>query len=524
MTGEDAVPTEDPRNTTELLADRLNAWKFAVDQLGEYFSATEKMERAQAKEYEKILRTIQTPLKSGHHFDQSVGGVASLFENMRQNTQALMNMHLESEKSIKDNVLPKMEQLCREIKNKTKEVATGALKSIKEVEKARNLTQRHIELLGQNAAGFDASGCRLNSHEDPYVLCRGVLYRLKKQVFEENNHRNELVGLQNNFRQYEQHIVEVIQESMSALNQTMIAQSHRHQELYSDMVGTALATPLDFEWRGFIARSGDSLVDPNMPERNIDAIPFPNQNHRATKPIIDGILERKSRNKLSFAGYTEGYYVVTPSRFFHEFKDDDNSRKDPIPELSIYLPDSSISPPNGEKFSVKGKDVSKGFGSKLTGTPEIQFKASSSTEAQRWFKALHGANSNVPYNPITNDFSEQIIHDEEKISTSASPPPTYREDSSITTSSVLLEKQSEPAKTSGDTSEDSHVADTLEEKSPSLKTSGNTPDESPAIDTQKASPEPLPEKNITSNENSTISVKPPVASISADTVAPESKE
>jgi hypothetical protein len=26
-------------------------------------------------------------LKEGHHFDQSMGGIAGLFENMRQNTQ-----------------------------------------------------------------------------------------------------------------------------------------------------------------------------------------------------------------------------------------------------------------------------------------------------------------------------------------------------------------------------------------------------------------------------------------------------
>jgi hypothetical protein len=32
-------------------------------------------------------KTIQNPLREGSHFDQSLGGVAGLFENMRQNTQ-----------------------------------------------------------------------------------------------------------------------------------------------------------------------------------------------------------------------------------------------------------------------------------------------------------------------------------------------------------------------------------------------------------------------------------------------------
>ena len=34
-----------------------------------------------------IEQTISDPLKEGHHFDQSLGGVAGFFENMRSNTQ-----------------------------------------------------------------------------------------------------------------------------------------------------------------------------------------------------------------------------------------------------------------------------------------------------------------------------------------------------------------------------------------------------------------------------------------------------
>ena len=32
-------------------------------------------------------KTVSDPLKEGHHFDQSLGGVAGLFENIRSNTQ-----------------------------------------------------------------------------------------------------------------------------------------------------------------------------------------------------------------------------------------------------------------------------------------------------------------------------------------------------------------------------------------------------------------------------------------------------
>ena len=58
--------------------------------LEEYISATEKAHKVHSKEYEKILKTISQPLREGAHFDQSLGGVAGLFENMRSNTQVRM--------------------------------------------------------------------------------------------------------------------------------------------------------------------------------------------------------------------------------------------------------------------------------------------------------------------------------------------------------------------------------------------------------------------------------------------------
>jgi hypothetical protein len=42
--------------TSELLAERLQAWKHAVGYLEDYVSATEKVQKVQAKEYEKVLK------------------------------------------------------------------------------------------------------------------------------------------------------------------------------------------------------------------------------------------------------------------------------------------------------------------------------------------------------------------------------------------------------------------------------------------------------------------------------------
>ncbi|OHW98594.1 PH domain-containing protein [Colletotrichum incanum] len=415
---DDAVPEVDPTSTAGLLAERLQAWKHAVGYLEDYMEVVEKIHRAQSKEYEKALKVISHPLKEGHHFDQSLGGIAGYFENMRSNTQAIINTNLETEKSIKGSVLPVLERLHKEIKHKGKELAHGAQKGAKEVEKARNTTQKHIELLGQQTAAFESAGGKMHGSDDPYVVHRGVLHRLHKQVLEENNNRNDLIAVQNNFEAFEAHVIEVVQQAMEAFIQLTGGQAEKTRALYSDMLGAIQRVPADLEWKGFVSRSGDRLVNPNDPPRSVESVSFPNMDHSAVKPLIEGSLERKSRNKLSW-GYSTGYYVVTPAKFLHEFKDSDNARVDPKPELSIYLPEAVIGAPNGNKFNVKGKDKSKSISSKLTGSSELAFQAHTPADAQKWFEIIKNvAGATGPAEPTsapTSAPTSPVVGSDEKM-------------------------------------------------------------------------------------------------------------
>lgn len=364
-------------------------------------------------------------MKEGHHFDQNIGGIAGLFENMRQNTQGLANTHLETERNLKGSVLPILERLHKEIKNKSSELSKGAAKSAKEVDKARNTTQKHIELLGQQTASFDSSGGKINSSDDPYVVSRGVIHRLGTQIMAENNNRHDLISVQQNFAQFEAHVIEVIQTTLASFNQFVGGQAQKTEQLYTDMLGTAQAIPSNFEWENFVSRNGAMLADPNASDRTIDSVSFPNQNHKSTKPLIEGTLERKSRNKLSMAGYSTGYYVVTPARYLHEFKDNDNMRKDPTPELSIYLPDAVIGSTNGEKFNVKGKDVSGGIGSKLSGSSEIQFKAHTTADATKWFEVIKSVAGAAPAGLAIGSASTPTSPTSPTDQKVVSNPPTY---------------------------------------------------------------------------------------------------
>lgn len=327
--------------------------------------------------------------------------------------QGIATSHLETEKQLKGTVLPILDRLHDEIKNKIKELNKGAVKGSNEVSKARNTTQKHIELLGQHTAAFSASGGRIEPANDPYILQRGINHRLNKQVLEENNYRHDLLAVQDSFQQFEAHIIQTIQQALGAFLQCVGGQEERQKAMYSDIVATAQKIPPDFEFKSFVSRNSGTLIDPSIPQRTMSNISYPNQGHPSTKPLIAGSLARKSR--IALKGYETGYYVVTPSKYLHEFKDDDDYKSDPTPVFSLYLPDCTVGGLNGETFNIKGKDVSKGkVGSAMAMAHELAFKAHTSSDAEKWWTVIREAagegnvSHSLPTSPIDKrDHSSQ---------------------------------------------------------------------------------------------------------------------
>lgn len=336
--------------------------------------------------------------------------------------QGIANSHLETEKNLKGSVLPILGRLHSEIKHKAKELSTHAAKDSKQVEKSRNVTQKHIELLGQHTAGSASAGGKVDAHNDPYVLQRGVRYRLHKQVLEENNNRRDLLVVQDSFAQFEAHVIRTIQQAMAAFYQNVGGQADRQKAMYGEMVSTTQNIPLDFEWRGFVSRNGAVLIDPAAPARDISHIKFPNQDHATTQPLIAGTLERKSRTSIK--GYSSGYFAVTVTKFLHEFKNNDDLQHDPTPDISLYLPDCTLGALGGSQFHVKGKDVS---GSKVTSalsmSHEFEFRAPTPDAAQRWWSIIREMTGSVgdttgsaPVSPV-----------DQRSPSGQHPPPRYED-------------------------------------------------------------------------------------------------
>lgn len=403
-TGSDSAIPPETGDVGRLLVERLRAWKHAVGYLEAYIHQTESLHKVLSKEYHKVLKTIDEPLREGHQFHQSVGGVATFFENIRANTARLSTAQTETAAELKNHVLPTLERLHKEIKDRAKHVQSECEKSSKAVQKTRNATQAHIELLGQNSSAFDSVGGNsatshgklphLHTHtgsgkpkpeHDPYLLKKGILQRLAKQVAEENAQMQELLGVQNHTQQFEGHILRTIQEALAAFYQTMAASTDMQKQLYGDVLEKGNAIPPDFEWINFINRNADVLIDPSAPKRMVDSVRFANEDHASTKPLMEGPLSRKGKIMRS---YNSSYYVCTPKKYLHEFKDTDHLNKSSEPEMSLYLPDCTLGALSKEgKFQISGKDASstlKGLSTKH----DFAFKASSYDDAVKWHDVI----------------------------------------------------------------------------------------------------------------------------------------
>ncbi|KAF3902590.1 hypothetical protein ABW21_db0207904 [Orbilia brochopaga] len=379
------IPVE-KGNVAELLLERVNAWKHACGFMEEYVEATANLHKHISKHYDAVLKTVSEPLREGHHFSQANGGVASFFENVRANTQALANSQLETEKALRAQILQTLNRLHAEIKNKHKELTNGAAKGAKGVEKARGLTQKQLEHLGQNTANFDSIGGKVEPANDPYIIQRGVQHHLHKQILEENAHKKDLLDVQNNFLTFEKHVLTTMRSALSQFFQVVSQQTDKNRQLYGDINANFQNIPDEFEWTNFTVRSAEILIDPTTPDRKLDNIKFPNQDHRSSTPLVNGLLQRKGKIMKSYDAY---HYAVTPAGYLHEFSKNNDFKEHPEPELSLYLPECVIgaAPASGEvKFIVAGKDANKN--PHLTARHEFAFKAGGHDEALKWHSII----------------------------------------------------------------------------------------------------------------------------------------
>ncbi|KAK9447298.1 uncharacterized protein V1518DRAFT_421872 [Limtongia smithiae] len=393
------LETSDP---TVFLLGRLESWRHLTQLLEDYVAAQHALYHETAHNYDKITRTIQdVPHFNAVHTAEDAaaeaassdaapahGGISGGFFALREQSEATLNAAVECEKSIKLSVIPQVERLSHDVKEHIKGLRSNGLKDSKEVEKCRAATQKAIEALAQSTSSFGNFAVKPEAAKDPYVLWRTAMHDLDAQLLKENIQWDSLLTIQKDFKTFESHIVQGIQQTFSLLSQFQITFWDAQRDASGAITNAFTAIPEDFEWSAFVESSKGILADPAAPKRTIDRITFPNKDHEATVALIEGVVQRKGTMTLSKT-YNSAYYVVTPGKFLHQFASKDYVQN-PDPELSLYLPDCNLgaaySAESGKnKFKITGKDVLSTIGRKHT----YEFKTATYEDLQKWWGVIN---------------------------------------------------------------------------------------------------------------------------------------
>lgn len=148
------------------------------------------------------------------------------------------------------------------------------------------------------------------------------------------------------------------------------------------------------EWQHFV--SLNYLLPEDTPTRNPDAVEYPERDHASTRPIKEGVLERKKR---VVKNWKEAYFVLSSAGFLHEYPDSTTSLASPT--ASLFLPNcvvTQVTNPEAGKdrhatFTISGRQ-STASGS-VRGTFGMQhsdvarsYRARSYAEALEWWTEI----------------------------------------------------------------------------------------------------------------------------------------
>ncbi|GAA6058181.1 hypothetical protein JCM3770_004083 [Rhodotorula araucariae] len=354
--------------TDHELVDRLQQWKHITKSLLHYYKGLADIEHATAKSTTALMETIQVPFHEGHVF--SPDGWQAVLYDVRDNTKLLSERHANFASTIEQTVIRELEGVRSEIKQHITQVEKEASALANDVEKERETSKHHLLELQNGIDTFENSSTQMLPQKDPYLSHHLVRNQLKKQVIKENDLQTALIRFQQQQPAFEESVAKSIQAAARHYTEAHLVEVQEVQALHEKIAAALQRVEPDAEWKYYLSRPENGLIDPNTPFRSIEAIQFPGQGHASTTVLKEGYIERKKRFSKK---YTESYYVLTPSGYLHERRSA-NAEDTTAPGFSLFLPECSLSAPSKEnnksqKCHISGnRAVKSSFESKVKNT------------------------------------------------------------------------------------------------------------------------------------------------------------
>ncbi|VVT43778.1 uncharacterized protein SAPINGB_P000141 [Magnusiomyces paraingens] len=404
---------------TDALAFRFSAWRKIIRALNVYFKDFASLQDDIYRQNSRLVNSVNFPFfQYGTSSEASAAASAAESEtsgNSPRPAYHTTGMHPEDEQTARNflpygshsladvpaallvyhqtqaeaahrvskelvyNIIPRLEDLRRDLLVKIKEIKNLASDFKNSVDKEQHQAHRDLAAYLSSIDMLINNSTALSPKSDPYLLKQAVGKQLTRQVNEENYLLEAYLNIQSSGKELERVVAQEVQSALSAFGKLVGTEAINIEKLLSSKIlsGYAESDPVK-EWDAFISRDAN-FVDPTLKLRNIQDIIYPNMNSSLAYEIRSGYLERRSKYLKS---YSRAWYVLTPS-FLHEFKSPDR-RKDPVPVMSIALSDCLVeldkkSTSGSHKFTLNTRS-SRGH--------KWVFRAESKEKLNDWFTDL----------------------------------------------------------------------------------------------------------------------------------------
>ncbi|KAI8357636.1 hypothetical protein B0O80DRAFT_293574 [Mortierella sp. GBAus27b] len=347
-------------NPTDILLNRLNAFKGVIKNLQQYFEEIAHVETAAAKAMTKAAGVITVPFKDGQQF-LGTGGLQDVCIGIRDSAKATSDQHAASARFVEETIVKNIRRLKQDIKARIKSLKADTNLYNNKVFKEREATQEKIAALAKAIGLFDMSGQHHPDKEkasaDPFVINLALKRQLAKQVNEENLFARALKQCQEEIKTFEAHTIKEVKQILASFSEYQLA--HSSSGFTQSWAPTQLALNVlqeDSEWNNFLERHGHRLFPSEMVDANPDEIDYPCKD---SIYVIPAKAANLSRQTSVLKSWKDGYFVFSQAGWLHVFTSSDHE-KDHAPDYSIYIPTSTLGPHTeaGQKqhvFSLEGK-------------------------------------------------------------------------------------------------------------------------------------------------------------------------
>ncbi|KAA8916969.1 hypothetical protein TRICI_000867 [Trichomonascus ciferrii] len=355
---------------TDVLAERFASWRKIIRGLNVYFKEVASVNDEVVRHNVRLGHAVSFPFfengtsdgaeANAHNLnnpenyqtkemflDVAEGSIADVPGSIISFHRAQAAAASRTSKELSMNVIPRLEDLRRDLVVKIKEIKSLSSDFKNSVAKEQTQTQKELQQFSDSVEVMSTNPTLLSSKQDPYLLKLGLDRQLSRQINEENYLLEAYQNLQSSGRELEEVVVQEVQQALAVYGKLLGVQGKNLTEISNKIMTGYVAKDAAFEWDAFVKRD-PNFVNPSLKSRTLNDVVYPHQNSVLASEIRSGYLERRSKYLKS---YSRAWYVLTPA-FLHEFKSSDR-KKDPTPVMSISLNDCQITEDNRKTSSHK---------------------------------------------------------------------------------------------------------------------------------------------------------------------------